>query len=812
MPSEDVIELSVDETNKLRATLGLKPLRVGNNNIITEAVTTATVSEGTGDNFEKEELELSVEETNKLRAKLGLAPLRENKNKEIHKPAENTGEQEEASQRIERSKLQRQVEKGAAQVFGSSTLGDAEDDETNNNKNDNNSALSWAAMMRQQENKAPPTNPEKSEKNKKENYSKEEEDDGYDESNLEGMQVRNSMAGLEAGGNTVLTLADAPILETKTFVSNKVVGINEEEDALENVDLAEQEKQQDGLRKKRMLELGMGRAGGYAGFDDEEFEELGGTLGPSRKVRGSGNKQHNEKQHKTLGFRIGSQKKEDTTKTDVDKVQHGEAISLVWKGDIVSSDYMTIEEEEKNKDSKRKKKKKDTKFKKKAKKSKKRRRRTEIDDDNDDEEEEGANQSSILTPSNTSVLSKLEETARSNDSSSLHKRRRTDDDADDETMQSMSNGGGVSTKEDNTLQQQSETKRSDYDKIMEKGNERTRIAFDNKKVTKKEEEEIDLMDEEPDDSFLNAALAKARRLNRLREMNMNKSSSTGADAVAEAVKSSSTLASVESNDSKKSSGISFSIDDTREFSRAIRARTQQKERETQKKETHDNDKLNVGTSKEKEENISPQNGDENVDNIVKKEDIGNDEEVEDVEMEELAKEVKEDEPELGYDGSTADKVGVGRGLSSFISMLKTTGEITGKHGGKEELRGRAKDERNYDNYEPLDLSKVVTIGKNATDKDEELAAREIKLEYRDKHGRLLTQKEAYRDLCYQFHGHGASKKKEEKRLTQIAREQAEARLASGQVSAARDGTTAGTLGALKATQKATGKAFIVHKT
>ena len=811
MPSEDVIELSVDETNKLRATLGLKPLRVGNNNILTEAVTTVTASEGTGDNFEKEELELSVEETNKLRAKLGLAPLRENKNKEIHKPAENTGEQEEASQRIERSKLQRQVEKGAAQVFGSSTLGDAEDDETNNNKNDNNSALSWAAMMRQQENKAPPINPGESEKNKKGNYSK-EEDDGYDESNLEGMQVRNSMAGLEAGGNTVLTLADAPILETKTFVSNKVVGINEEEDALENVDLTEQDKQQDGLRKKRMLELGMGRAGGYAGFDDEEFEELGGTLGPSRKVRGSGNKQDDEKQHKTLGFRIGSQKKEDTTKTDVDKVQHGEAISLVWKGDIVSSDYMTIEEEEKNKDSNRKKKKKDTKFKKKAKKSKKRRRRTEIDDDNDDEEEEGANQSSILTPSNTSVLSKLEETARSNDSSSLHKRRRTDDDADDETMQSMSNGGGVSTKEDNTLQQQSETKRSDYDKIMEKGNERTRIAFDNKKVTKKEEEDIDLMDEEPDDSFLNAALAKARRLNRLREMNMNKSSSTGADAVAEAVKSSSTLASVESNDSKKSSGISFSIDDTREFSRAIRARTQQKERETQKKETHDNDKLNVGTSKEKEENISPQNGDENVDNIVKKEDTGNDEEVEDVEMEELAKEVKEDEPELGYDGSTADKVGVGRGLSSFISMLKTTGEITGKHGGKEELRGRAKDERNYDNYEPLDLSKVVTIGKNATDKDEELAAREIKLEYRDKHGRLLTQKEAYRDLCYQFHGHGASKKKEEKRLTQIAREQAEARLASGQVSAARDGTTAGTLGALKATQKATGKAFIVHKT
>jgi U4/U6.U5 tri-snRNP-associated protein 1 len=144
-------------------------------------------------------------------------------------------------------------------------------------------------------------------------------------------------------------------------------------------------------------------------------------------------------------------------------------------------------------------------------------------------------------------------------------------------------------------------------------------------------------------------------------------------------------------------------------------------------------------------------------------------------------------------------------------MLKTTGEISDKN-AKEELKGRAKDERHYENYAPVDLSKVVKIGRNATDKDRELANREIKLEYRDKHGRLLTTKEAYRDLCYQFHGHGGSKKKEEKRLKQIGREQAQTRMASQQVAAARDGSTASTLGALKATQKATGKAFIVHKT
>ena len=82
--------------------------------------------------------------------------------------------------------------------------------------------------------------------------------------------------------------------------------------------------------------------------------------------------------------------------------------------------------------------------------------------------------------------------------------------------------------------------------------------------------------------------------------------------------------------------------------------------------------------------------------------------------------------------------------------------------------------------------------------------REIKLEYRDDHGRLLTRKEAYRQLCYQFHGHGSSKKKEEKRLQQIEREQTERSINSQSLS--------GTLGALKATQKASGKAFVIHKT
>ena len=143
-------------------------------------------------------------------------------------------------------------------------------------------------------------------------------------------------------------------------------------------------------------------------------------------------------------------------------------------------------------------------------------------------------------------------------------------------------------------------------------------------------------------------------------------------------------------------------------------------------------------------------------------------------------------------------------MSNFLSMLNQTGEIK-KHATKEEMRGRAKDKRTYEDYEQLDLQKVVNVDtNNAHEKDVELANREIKLEYRDDFGRLLTRKEAYRDMCYQFHGHGSSKKNQERRLKQIEREREEASMAS------RGGV--GTLGSLKATQKATGKAFVVHKT
>jgi U4/U6.U5 tri-snRNP-associated protein 1 len=151
------------------------------------------------------------------------------------------------------------------------------------------------------------------------------------------------------------------------------------------------------------------------------------------------------------------------------------------------------------------------------------------------------------------------------------------------------------------------------------------------------------------------------------------------------------------------------------------------------------------------------------------------------------------------------QTGNARGMSGILSMLKATGDLKGKSGGKEELRGRSNDEKTYSDYAEQNLDSVVRLDRNkATDKDMLYTKRQVNLEYRDDHGRLLTRKEAFRQLCYQFHGYGSGKKNQEKRLKKIQMEN-EAR-------EKRVNEDKGTMGSLRKTQEATGKAFVVHRT
>ncbi len=352
-------------------------------------------------------------------------------------------------------------------------------------------------------------------------------------------------------------------------------------------------------------------------------------------------------------------------------------------------------------------------------------------------------------------------------------------------------------------------RKNKYHGIMEKGNQRTKKVFGSKEETKSDKFDAtreDELIEADDDAFLSAAISKARRLRRLRELNSKNSGGDGATTVEKQKGANAVVAALQSmkesdnghlaeNAQTGEKKITFELGTTTEFTRALRAQPC-KPNEPGKNLGKEAPTAPATVEKMKVEDVAMQEAEE-------------DEDMNNQTLEQLADQVVEEEGDVMEGlGSTGTAAGVGRGMSAFLGMLKQTGEITGKNSGREELRGRAKDEKNYDDYAPIDLKKVVKIdttglsGKRP-DKDIEFANREIKLEYRDEHGRLLTSKEAYRQLCYQFHGHGSSKKKEEKRLQQIEREQHER---------SANTSTAGTLGALKATQKATGKAFVLHKT
>jgi U4/U6.U5 tri-snRNP-associated protein 1 len=573
-------------------------------------------------------------------------------------------------------------------------------------------------------------------------------------------------------------------------VSSRVLNLNDgAHPVLENVNLVESQRVQTGLREKRRLELGGGGGGPHGGgWDDDEFEELGGTQAPSRGTRGSNLAPFDEMESSKRGFQIGkADQLADKVKTSDIFVAPGQAISLASSESILAtaSDFMTKEEEDALL-SQAKREKKATKFKKdKKKKDKKRSKRRLAADSDDDDEKPVVNDAKAQK----SLLEELEETAVS--LPSVSRKRRRDEEPETDDGQPPVNGENERVDTNNRI----DSKRSKYDEVMAKGNQRSQLVFGDTSKPQR----AGAIDEEPDDAFLNAALAKARRLNQLKEMSQRKKSSS--DSVVAAIQQANAEAAATATTS--SGTITFAVDETREFTRALLARTEQADRDAARKNAVKKETAISSLKIEEAESSSKLSAPSNV--AVKKEETGD--EADDIR--ELAMQVDDESNDVA-DSSIGQPVTIGRGVGGIIQLLKQTGEITRKNAGKEEMRGRAKDKRTYEDYEPLELSKVVKIDESrAHSKDKEMASREVKLEYRDKYGRLLTRKEAFRDLSYQFHGYGSGKRKEEKKLEQIAREQAEARLASRQSA---EGAAAGTFGALKATQKASGKAFIVHKT
>ena len=94
----------------------------------------------------------------------------------------------------------------------------------------------------------------------------------YTDKYLQGMQVSHAVSDFGEGSTTILTLTDHSISNDEK--ENKK---DEHMNVLETVNLIDTSKANDNLKQKRKLDMGMGHAGGYAGYDDDEFEELGGA-------------------------------------------------------------------------------------------------------------------------------------------------------------------------------------------------------------------------------------------------------------------------------------------------------------------------------------------------------------------------------------------------------------------------------------------------------------------------------------------------------------------------------------------------------
>jgi U4/U6.U5 tri-snRNP-associated protein 1 len=817
--ADGILEMSVEETNALRARLGLPPLkRVGATSDVaatdSRGGTTATAKKKKTKGEEEEEekvvvvLEMSVEETNRVRASLGLPPLRNNTttttsssatatstNNIIHAPPP-------SPIREDLEALRKQVQQNALDIFGNTTL--ADDHQVLEHPS---ASTSWAQAMRQTQttagssyNKIIGSDTSPTIHNASITTTKKKKKKHHDESDLKGVQVQHDISELWTHNHidddeydqrprpptqnpVILTLTDAPILQVSHDHAQKVLGLNEEMTALENTELVQQQKTAEGLRAKRKYERANDAAVPWE--QDEEYELLGPSSATGKDASSASWIPPMKKKKKSKGFRIGE---EDYYKEQEQPPPEGTGalvfsktnkISLEEKGGTVATDYMTVEEAEEQYGKPKFKKQKD---KNRKKKKQGRIRLSDPDDENEGKYDKAFNKdASIITTK--SLLQELEENAALVEIAP--KRRRDNGDEENKEKAVTSEPLDDNGYEKNRIQEQ----RLKYESIMAKGNERSMLAFAPKRQTTDTTTAFD--EEEPDDAFLNAALAKSRRLQQLQNMEKKK---RGAQAVVAAVRQ----PTPETIPSSSNNTITFSIDETREFTIALRAKTEQAEREYRREKelskVGDSEISKTQTTTVKEEETTTEVKQESGEDDMKPEE----------DINELAKQVREDNVGLEGTGSSAP---LGRGLGSILGLLKQTGELTRKNAGKEEMRGRAKDKRTYEDYEPLNLSEVVRIDeKAATDKDRELAHREVKLEYRDNYGRLLTRKEAFRELSYQFHGYGSGKRKEEKKQQQIAREQAEARLAS------RQAAEAGIFGAVKKTQKATGKAFIVHKT
>lgn len=224
------------------------------------AVKDAVVGDGEmGKVGEEEQLSMSVDETNRIRLKLGLKPLnmggeaeKKEKEKEAHrkrKEAEKVEDPRVIRDRLQDAKRRRRVKEALEGVKG---LGEASSEEED--------LEDWVAKSR------------KIEGDNKEEETKEEEEmevDGeLDVQDLAGLKVRHGADEIQGGETMILTLADQPILDDKGLINEAE---DELENAVRMQEKQRRKAYEDSKPKKDFNEDGT-RVSMWDKYDEEEQE------------------------------------------------------------------------------------------------------------------------------------------------------------------------------------------------------------------------------------------------------------------------------------------------------------------------------------------------------------------------------------------------------------------------------------------------------------------------------------------------------------------------------------------------------------
>lgn len=246
--SQKVLSMSVAETNALRASLGLAPLK--EKNAVDKNATQA----------EKKEQKAREE----FARSQGGTLIPNSTKHEIHKAPENLSQKtyaEKLRERIQERKKKREME---ARLLAIKKLGDSDSDE------DQGSSANWVEKQKK-------IQAEKAAAQKRAQMLEELEDDfgvgnlvkeavqrdrseAYSKKDLSGLKVEHAAEHFLSGRDVILTLKDSDVLDASA------------EDTLVNVNIMDDE------RTKKKLEEAKKAKVGYNAYDQEEVDELTGEL------------------------------------------------------------------------------------------------------------------------------------------------------------------------------------------------------------------------------------------------------------------------------------------------------------------------------------------------------------------------------------------------------------------------------------------------------------------------------------------------------------------------------------------------------